>query len=85
METPMNSGQPPADQEAILQYFPGEYHVVRRGTFVTCAVTGTKIRLADLRYWSSDLQEAYISSQVASQRYDDWQAGKVTAPEGAAK
>jgi len=73
----MNSGQPPSDQEAVIEYFSGDYHVVRRGTFVTCAVTGDKIRLSDLRYWSADLQEAYVSAAIASQRYTDWQAGKL--------
>ena len=81
----MNSKQPHSNQEAILQYFQGEYHVVRPGGFVVCAVTEKKITLADLRYWSADLQEAYATAQVATQRYADWKAGKVKAPEGAAK
>ncbi len=72
----MNSGQPRPDSEAVLEYFPGDYHVVRQGTFVTCAVTGAQIRLSDLRYWSAELQEAYASAAIASQRYADWQAGK---------
>ncbi len=78
----MNSKQPPRDQKATLQYFQGEYHVVRPGGFVTCAVSEKKIPLADLRYWSADLQEAYASAQIATQRYADWKAGRVSAPAG---
>jgi len=81
----MNSGQPSPDDEAVLEYFPGDYHIVRRGFFVTCAVTGAKIRLSDLRYWSADLQEAYASAEIASQRYADWKAGKLNESEGAEK
>jgi hypothetical protein len=32
-------------------------------------VTGDPIMLPDLRYWSVELQEAYISPQVSMQRY----------------
>jgi hypothetical protein len=81
----MNSGQPPSEQEAILEYFPGDYHVVRRGGFVTCAVTGTRIPLGDLKYWSAELQEPYATSQVASQRYADWLAGKLDGAGGESK
>jgi len=79
----MNSGQPPSEQEAILEYFPGDYHVVRRGGFVTCAVSGVRIPLSELRYWSADLREAYATAQIASKRYADWQAGEVKAGQGA--
>ncbi len=78
----MNSGQPPSDQEAILEYYPGDYHVVRRGGFVTCAVSGARIPLSELKYWSADLQEAYATSQIATQRYADWKAGKTGTAEG---
>ncbi len=76
----MNSNHPPKDQEAKLQYFQGEYHVVRPGGFVICAVSGKKIALADLRYWSADLDEPYASAQIATQRYADWKAGKLDTP-----
>ena len=40
---------------AILEYLDGEYRVVSPGSYVVCAVTGTKIPLEALRYWSVDL------------------------------
>ena len=47
--------------EAQLQFLDGEYRVVRPGLFVVCAVTGARIALEELRYWSVDFQEAYAS------------------------
>ncbi|HEX9881452.1 MAG TPA: DUF2093 domain-containing protein, partial [Hyphomicrobium sp.] len=37
--------------------------------FVRCAVTGEPILLPDLRYWSVELQEPYISPEVSLKRY----------------
>ena len=53
---------------AELQYLDGEYHVIKPGSFVLCAVTGVEIPLEALRYWSVDLQEAYASPAVSLQR-----------------
>lgn len=57
------------DGEAVLEYLDGEYHVVRPGTYVICAVSGRPIPLDALRYWSVDLQEAYASSDEALKRF----------------
>jgi len=54
--------------KAELVYGDGEYHVVRKGTFVVCAVTGDKILLEDLRYWHADRQEAYVDAAAALKR-----------------
>jgi len=54
---------------ADLEYLDGEYRVVRPGSFVLCAVTGTRIPLEALRYWSVDLQEAYATPAIAHDRY----------------
>jgi hypothetical protein len=59
----MNSGG-----EAEIVYGDGEFHVVRPGAYVICAVTGEKIPLDDLRYWSVDLQEAYASPEASLKR-----------------
>lgn len=56
------------DGLADLEYLDGEYRVVRPGSFVLCAATGTRIPLEALRYWSVDLQEAYASPDIALQR-----------------
>lgn len=55
--------------EAQVRYLDGEFQVVSPGDFVRCAVTGQKIDLADLRYWSVELQEAYASSEISLQRH----------------
>jgi hypothetical protein len=55
--------------EAKLRYLDGEFEVLTPGEFVRCAVTGQKIDLADLRYWSVELQEAYASADISLQRY----------------
>jgi hypothetical protein len=36
---------------------------------VRCAVTGEPILLPELRYWSVELQEAYVSPEASVQRY----------------
>jgi len=53
---------------AELEYLDGEYHVLKPGSFVVCAVTGVNIPLEALRYWSVDLQEAYASPAAALKR-----------------
>jgi hypothetical protein len=54
--------------EAEIVYGDGEFHVVRPGAYVICAITGEKIPLDDLRYWSVDLQEAYASPEASLKR-----------------
>lgn len=55
--------------EAQVRYLDAEFEVVAPGDFVRCAVTGTRIPLPDLRYWSVDLQEAYATAEVSLNRY----------------
>jgi hypothetical protein len=57
-----------AGTPAVLEYLDGEYRVLTPGTYVVCAVTGIKIPLEALRYWSVDLQEPYAGPQAAHQR-----------------
>lgn len=47
------------DREAQIRYDTPEYHVLRPGDYVVCAVTFERIPLADLKYWSVTRQEAY--------------------------
>jgi hypothetical protein len=54
-----------------VEYLDGEYHVVKPGAFVYCAVTGKPIPLENLRYWSVDLQEAYASPAIALKRFQE--------------
>lgn len=55
--------------EARVAYLHGEFRVEQPGDFVVCAVTGKPIALADLKYWSVDLQEPYISAEASLERY----------------
>jgi hypothetical protein len=57
--------------EAKLRFLDGDYEVLVPGSYVRCAVTGTHIPLDALRYWSVDLQEAYVSPAVATQRMQE--------------
>lgn len=59
----------PLKGEATLAYGDGEYQVVKPGDFVRCAVTGQPIPLDELRYWSVEFQEPYVSADVSFQRY----------------
>lgn len=55
--------------EARVKFLDGEFQVISPGDFVACAVTGEPIALPDLRYWSVELQEAYVTAEASLQRY----------------
>ena len=50
---------------ARLHYLPGTYRVLVPGDHVVCAVTHQAIPLADLKYWSVERQEPYVSAEVS--------------------
>lgn len=52
--------------EALLRYLDGDLQVIEKGDYVVCAVTGKKIPLHALRYWSVDRQEAYADAATAN-------------------
>ena len=58
----MNSGR-----AAKVHYLDGTFRVLAAGDHVVCAVTGQKIPLEDLRYWSVERQEAYASAEASVQ------------------
>ena len=60
--------------EAHLRYLDADLHVLTPGDFVMCAVTGRKIPLAALRYWSVDRQEAYADAAAALKAEQDAEA-----------
>lgn len=60
-----------AGDQAKLHYGDGDYAVLRPGRYVTCAVTGVKIPLEQLRYWSAALQEAYAGPAEALRRWQE--------------
>ena len=57
------------DGEARVRYLDGDFQIVTPGAFVSCAVTGQKIPLEELRYWSVERQEPYIDAAAALSRY----------------
>jgi hypothetical protein len=56
------------DRPATLHYGPNGFRVVTAGSYVLCAVTGEKVPLEALRYWSVEKQEAYASCEIATRR-----------------
>jgi hypothetical protein len=51
---------------AKLHYMANSFRMLVPGDHVVCAVTGQKIPLDDLRYWSVAKQEPYASSEIAA-------------------
>jgi hypothetical protein len=52
---------------ARLHYLPGTFRVLSNGDHVLCAITGARIPLHELRYWSVERQEAYIDAESSLQ------------------
>ena len=50
---------------AKIKYLPNDFKVLENGDHVLCAVSGKKISLENLNYWSVDTQEAYYSYKEA--------------------
>ena len=63
-----------SSRPARLHYLSGTYRVLGSGDHVLCAVTSQRIPLANLRYWSSELQEPYANAAAAAKRYADAKA-----------
>jgi hypothetical protein len=72
----MNAHDPYLKAElAQLHYGDGEFVVLKPGKFVMCAVTGVRIPLESLRYWSPVAQEAYAGPEQALQRWRELNGG----------
>lgn len=54
--------------EAVIEYRDSNIRVVRPGRFVRCAVTGDPIPLDQLKYWSVERQEPYVSPEAVLRR-----------------
>jgi hypothetical protein len=57
-----------SDRPATLHYEANGFRVVSPGHFVNCAVSGERIDLEILRYWSVTRQEPYASPELATRR-----------------
>jgi hypothetical protein len=53
-------------REARLRYMANSFRVLVPGDHVTCAVSGEKIALDRLRYWSVERQEPYASAELST-------------------
>ena len=54
-----------ASRAARLHYLANSFRVLSPGDHVVCAVTGQRIALEQLRYWSVERQEAYASAEAS--------------------
>lgn len=54
------------DRPARLHYMANGFRVLSPGDHVVCAVSGERIALEDLRYWSVAAQQAYASAEIAT-------------------
>lgn len=53
-------------QPARLHYMANGFRVLAQGDHVVCAVSGEKIAIEALRYWSVARQEAYATAEIAT-------------------
>lgn len=51
---------------AKLHFMANGFRVLAPGDHVVCAVSGERIALDALRYWSVARQEAYASAEIAT-------------------
>lgn len=56
------------DPPAEIRYGTPDYKIVRPGSYVLCAVSGRRIPIEGLRYWSVERQEAYYGPEEAIAR-----------------
>ena len=54
------------DRPARLHYMANGFRVLATGDHVVCALSGARITLEDLRYWSVARQEPYASPELAT-------------------
>lgn len=57
----------PAGRLARLHYMANGFRVLTAGDHVICAVSGARIGLEELRYWSVSAQAPYASAAIASE------------------
>lgn len=55
------------DRPARLHYMANGFRVLSPGDHVVCAVSGARVPLEDLRYWSVARQEAFATAKIASE------------------
>ncbi len=56
-----------SDRPARLHYMANGFRVLTPGDHVVCGVSGVRIPLEMLRYWSVARQEAFATAELASE------------------
>ena len=59
------------ENKAKIKFNPNNYEILEEGDHVVCAVSGKRIPLSQLTYWSVELQEAYFSPKEVQKRYEE--------------
>ena len=65
--------------EAKIHFGASDFTIMDMGAYVICAVTGEKILLDRLRYWSEARQEAYIDAAASLEAWKKANAKKANA------
>ena len=52
-------------RQARIHYLPGTFRLLSDGDHVVCAVTGARIPLHELKYWSVARQEPYVDAAAS--------------------
>ena len=50
---------------ARVRYLAGTFRVLSNGDHVICAITGARIPLHELKYWSVERQEPYVGPEAS--------------------
>ena len=50
---------------ARVQYLSGTFRLLSDGDHVVCVVTGARIPLQELKYWSVERQEPYVDAAAS--------------------
>ena len=52
---------------ARVRYLPGTFRLLADGDHVVCAISGVRIPLHELRYWSVERQEPYADAETSAE------------------
>lgn len=51
--------------KAVINYKDGNFEIIHHGYYVTCAISGERIPLDRLCYWSVDRKEPYANAELS--------------------
>ncbi|VAV87847.1 Exodeoxyribonuclease VII small subunit [hydrothermal vent metagenome] len=57
------------NKAAKLYYMPNGFRPLSSGDHVFCAISGEKIALEELRYWSVNKQEPYATAEISARAH----------------